>query len=293
VTLTAEQRTRIQQTVLAGNNVPRVNNVNFSLNVGVAVPRSVRVVEVPSALIEIYPQWRGHQYFVVNDEIVIVDRSRRIVTRLPMSSSGGGAAQLDRGDGARTGSAGELVDLGPDQIRQVQIVLREKGFYRGEPDGVLGSATTQALIVFQRKQGLQASGRIDTRTVTALGMSNLSGQQGNRNQPATTGQDGNATQQAPANENTGRGGQPSAGQNENAMPENSNATQQQRPGQPPANQDVGAGQQNNSSGNQPSTTGQGGDRSEQPAARQGSGNDTSGQPSDRKLQQGNPNGASR
>ena len=45
MTLTSEQRTKIQQTVLAGNNVPRVNNVNFALNVGVSVPRSVRVVE--------------------------------------------------------------------------------------------------------------------------------------------------------------------------------------------------------------------------------------------------------
>ena len=44
MTLTSEQRTKIQQTVLAGNNVPRVNNVNFALNVGVSVPRSVRVV---------------------------------------------------------------------------------------------------------------------------------------------------------------------------------------------------------------------------------------------------------
>ena len=148
MTLTSEQRTKIQQTVLAGNNVPRVNNVNFALNVGVSVPRSVRVVDVPSTLIEIYPQWRGHQYFVVNDDIVIVDRSRRIVTTLPMSSSAGGAAQVDRrAGGAPTDSAGDLVNLGPDEIRQVQIVLKERGFYRGEPDGVLGPATTQALIV--------------------------------------------------------------------------------------------------------------------------------------------------
>ena len=159
VTLTSEQRTKIQQTVLAGNNVPRVNNVNFALNVGVSVPRSVRVVEVPPTLIEIYPQWRGHQYFVVHDDIVIVDGSRRIVTTLPMSSSAGNAAQVDRrGGGAQTGSAGDLVNLGPDEIRQVQIVLKERGFYRGEPDGVLGPATTQALIGFQRREGQHANG---------------------------------------------------------------------------------------------------------------------------------------
>jgi hypothetical protein len=275
--------------------VPRVNNVNFALNVGVSVPRSVRVVEVPPALIEIYPQWRGHEYFVVNDEIVIVDRSRKIVSTLPMSSSGGGAAQVDRrgGRGAQTGASSDLVNLGPDEIRQMQIVLKEKGFYRGEPDGLLGPATTQALIVFQRREGLQANGRIDTRTVTALGLSNPSGQQGNQNQPATTGQGSDATQQSsPGSEKSGGGGQPSAGQNNsNAMPQNNNARQPQATGQQPANQNAGAGQQNNPSGNKPATTGQGGDRSQEPAARQDS--DMSEQPADRKSQQGNPNGSNK
>jgi len=40
------------------------------------------VVEVPSALIEIYPQWRGHMYFVVGDQIIIVDRNNRIIAVL-------------------------------------------------------------------------------------------------------------------------------------------------------------------------------------------------------------------
>jgi hypothetical protein len=58
----------------------------------------------------------------------------------------------------------------------------------------------------------------------------------------------------------GSGGQPSAGQNNsNAMSRNNNATQQRGAGLP--NQNVGAGQQNDPRGNQPATTGQGGDRS--------------------------------
>jgi len=48
------------QTVLAGSNVPRVNNVNFAVSVGTVVPTSVRFVDVPSALIEVNPAWRGH-----------------------------------------------------------------------------------------------------------------------------------------------------------------------------------------------------------------------------------------
>jgi len=79
VTLTTEQRTQIRQSVLAGSNVPRANNVTFGLTVGTAVPTSVRVVEVPTVLINIYPEWRGFFYFVVGDEIIIVDRNHRIV----------------------------------------------------------------------------------------------------------------------------------------------------------------------------------------------------------------------
>jgi Protein of unknown function (DUF1236) len=77
--LTTEQRTRVRQTVLTGSNVPRVNNVNFALSVGTTVPTRVRVVAVPAPLIEIYPEWRRHMYFVVGDQIIIVDRNHRIV----------------------------------------------------------------------------------------------------------------------------------------------------------------------------------------------------------------------
>src|SRR5262249_51226375 len=161
VNLTAQQRTKIQQTVLAGSNVPRANNVNFALSVGTAVPTSVRVVEVVPALIEINPAWRGHQYFVVRDEIIIVDHSRKIVAVVPVGSGG---ASL--GGGSRvSGGAGEM-NLTTEQIRQIQIVLNERGFNIGRPDGRLGRRTVEALTAFQRKQGFQATGRIDAQTAS-------------------------------------------------------------------------------------------------------------------------------
>ena len=82
VNLTTEQRTKIRQTVLVGGNAPRVSNVNFSLRVGTVVPTSVRVVEVAPVLVEIHPEWRGYFYFVVGDEIIIVDRNHHIVAIL-------------------------------------------------------------------------------------------------------------------------------------------------------------------------------------------------------------------
>src|SRR6516164_8371454 len=195
VTLNSQQRTRIQQTVLAGRNLPRVNNVNFALSVGTAVPSSVRIVDVPSALIEINPQWRGHQYFVVRDEIIIVDRSRKIVATVAE------------------------VNLTEEQIRRIQIVLNEKGFSIGRPDGRLGPRTIRALTAFQRRQGLEVSGRLDSRTVAALGVSNASGGQGGAQgagQSSTTGQGGAGSQQAPAQRNQGSSQRPANEQHENA-----------------------------------------------------------------------------
>jgi peptidoglycan hydrolase-like protein with peptidoglycan-binding domain len=164
----------------------------------------------------------------------------------------------------------------PDEIRQVQIVLREKGFYQGEPDGILNPQTTQALIAFQQQQGFQASGRIDTQTVTALGVSTSS----------TTGQTGNTMQQQPANQNAGAGQQGTQGGNQPATsPASSGANTMQ---QQPANQNVGAGQQDtgNQSVNQPSsTTGQSG-QTGQPSP--GNQNSTESQPAAR-PQSTNPN----
>jgi peptidoglycan hydrolase-like protein with peptidoglycan-binding domain len=69
--------------------------------------------------------------------------------------------------------------LNSEQIRQVQMMLIEKGFdIGGQPDGVLGPRTKQAMIAFQRQQGFQTTGQIDTQTFSALGLSNLTGQQG-------------------------------------------------------------------------------------------------------------------
>ncbi|MEA2937168.1 MAG: hypothetical protein QOC56_672, partial [Alphaproteobacteria bacterium] len=74
---TAEQRTKIRETVIKTG--PRVTNVNFTVNVGTVVPETVRVVAVPEVIIEVHPEWRGFLYFVYEDEIVIVDRSHKIV----------------------------------------------------------------------------------------------------------------------------------------------------------------------------------------------------------------------
>ena len=83
-TITTEQRTRIRETVLRPGNAPRVSNVNFQINIGVVVPRTVRVAPLPVTIVEIQPSWRGYMYFIVDDEIIIVEPGTlRIVAVIP------------------------------------------------------------------------------------------------------------------------------------------------------------------------------------------------------------------
>jgi hypothetical protein len=73
VNLSTEQRTRIHEVIVKDRSAPRVTNVNFSLSVGTPVPRTVKLVRLPATVIEIQPAWRGFEYFLVGDQIVVVD----------------------------------------------------------------------------------------------------------------------------------------------------------------------------------------------------------------------------
>jgi hypothetical protein len=93
-----------------------------------------------------------------------------------------GSHSVEGGGNSAPGADGAPVPLRRDQVRQLQIVLKEKGFDVGKTDGIIGPRTRNALIAFQRQQGIQATGQIDQRTITALGMpattSTTSGQSG-------------------------------------------------------------------------------------------------------------------
>ena len=82
-----QQKTRVAQSI-ARLNVQPLTNVNFSLSVGTVIPQDVRLQTLPAGVVEIVPQYRGYSFFVVRDEIVIVEPStHRIVTVLPHSGS--------------------------------------------------------------------------------------------------------------------------------------------------------------------------------------------------------------
>jgi hypothetical protein len=73
INLTPEKRTRIHEVIVNERNAPRVNSPNFNVSVGAQVPRTVRFAALPRTIVEIEPEWRGFEYFMIADQIVIVD----------------------------------------------------------------------------------------------------------------------------------------------------------------------------------------------------------------------------
>ena len=70
--LTTEQRTTIH-TVVKEQKVQPATNVNFAISVGTIVPRTVTFRPVTTEFVTVNPAWRGFEYFLVGDRIVIVN----------------------------------------------------------------------------------------------------------------------------------------------------------------------------------------------------------------------------
>jgi hypothetical protein len=76
--LTTEQRTKISS-VIREQKAERVN-LNVSVSVGTRIPATVHLYPLPQQVIVIYPEWRGYDYILVGEQIVIINpRTHEIV----------------------------------------------------------------------------------------------------------------------------------------------------------------------------------------------------------------------
>jgi Protein of unknown function (DUF1236) len=57
----------------------RLHNVNFDHQVGHRIPRHVHLFRVPAAVFGFFPYYRDYSYFVVDDDICIVDPRTYVV----------------------------------------------------------------------------------------------------------------------------------------------------------------------------------------------------------------------
>ena len=79
--LTTEQRTKIT-TIIKQNKVEPAR-LNVTVAVGTRVPDSVHFYPLPVEVFVIYPEWRGYDYILVGDQILVIDpRTHQIVAIL-------------------------------------------------------------------------------------------------------------------------------------------------------------------------------------------------------------------
>jgi hypothetical protein len=79
--LTTEQRTKIT-TIIKQHKVEPAR-LNVTVSVGTRVPDSVRFYPLPVEVFVVYPEWRGYDYILVGDQILVIDpRTHQIVAIL-------------------------------------------------------------------------------------------------------------------------------------------------------------------------------------------------------------------
>ena len=135
--LNDNQRTRISESITRLNAKP-VTNVNFSLSVGSVVPRDVHFQPLPSDIVEIVPQYRGYNFVVVRDDIVIVEPSTyKIVDVLPRAGRSAAQAPASQPTAAAAPSRKNSFS---DNDREV--IRKHARSSRTEERGTTGSATS-------------------------------------------------------------------------------------------------------------------------------------------------------
>lgn len=81
-----QQRTTVREQITK-TRVEKTR-INVNINVGVAVPRSVRLHTLPVAIVSIAPEYRGYSYVVLEDETIVIVNPRTyvIVDYIPAGS---------------------------------------------------------------------------------------------------------------------------------------------------------------------------------------------------------------
>lgn len=95
--LSGDKKDRVK-TSFKSENVKQITNVNIDISVGRRLPRDWEYHSVPTAVIEIVPEYRGYRYVYVEDRYVIVDPDSYEVVYV-LDDTGGGSASVGRSSG--------------------------------------------------------------------------------------------------------------------------------------------------------------------------------------------------
>jgi len=94
------------------------------------------------------------------------------LARAQTSSGTMKSSDMKSSKGGARGGAGMAENTG--QVKAAQQALKDQGLDPGPIDGKMGPKTKAALRDYQQKQGLKATGRLDTKTASKLGVEKTS-----------------------------------------------------------------------------------------------------------------------
>jgi hypothetical protein len=127
VKLNERQQAEVRS-ALRSEPVEKLDRVDFSLGTGTVVPSYAPIRPLPERIVEIVPQYRGYDFVMVRDEIVIIEpRTRRIVTVL--QGEGRSAVNAPRGHLRLTRKQRQVIrrDLAPEgSAIHTQVRLGER-----------------------------------------------------------------------------------------------------------------------------------------------------------------------
>jgi hypothetical protein len=103
----------------------RVAHARFAHRVGHRIPRNVRLFAIPAGVISFFPYYRDYRYFIVEDEICIVDpRTYEIVDVIDQDYYRGGSKQEVAGLSLTDDQIALVRDSIPGDFPQADLRLR-------------------------------------------------------------------------------------------------------------------------------------------------------------------------
>ena len=75
--LSTEQRTKI--TTIIRQHKVQPAHLNVSVHVGARVPDTVHFYPLPVEVVDIYPEWRGYDYILIGDEIIVINPRTHLI----------------------------------------------------------------------------------------------------------------------------------------------------------------------------------------------------------------------
>jgi hypothetical protein len=117
-TVNDQQRTEVRQRLSRERTAMsrETQNLNIQVNVGTQLPPRVRPRPLPPDIVRIVPRYRGYEYTVIDDEIVVLEpRTRRVVEII---------SEPERGSRMSASPAGQRIVIAPEHREILKQTVR-------------------------------------------------------------------------------------------------------------------------------------------------------------------------